>query len=174
MKPMRVTTLGGVWAKLFENSLARKLAGIEHFDLGNSNFKISKEQVTQILDAKGFDMRKDDSILQARLNSPTHQASELVFKYEWFVKNSSLVFIDSVLLDTAIGHHILLKSPLTYAISTDMTNSPLAPAFLKGILYPKDADDLVKVVLNELVTEVKSSDQTVSGVKTGCMDKADK
>lgn len=148
--PNNVLTLGATWADLFENSLARKLAGLEHFDLGNPKFHLSFEQFLKNVELEENEAKE----LYLRLCKQTTQSSELLFKFGWYVYNSKVIFIDNKLLDTALGHHILILASQyhipAYAVGVSPETSPLAPAFLKGIIYPSTPDDLVEIACKHL------------------------
>ena len=145
-KSKTVITFGGAWTNLFETSLSRQMAGILHLPLGNPRFKLSPEVYTKLTG-------KEDSTRHFldRLNNPSRQASEILFRLKWFMTFADLVLVDCTLLDTALGHQILVYcqelSILAYGVGVDDCTSPLAAAYLKGIVYPTSADDLVKLAL---------------------------
>lgn len=143
-----VLSFGGYWANLFQDSLARRFANIHHFNLGNPKYKIEIELFNAITEGLTEDEKRD---VYSRVNSSSRQSSELIWKLEWYISKSTHVLIDSGLLDTAIGHHVLVKSKELvkpcWAISVDDKSSPLAAAFLKGIVFPASSDDLVSLVL---------------------------
>lgn len=144
-----VLTLGDTWAQLFEESLSRQMAGIVHLQAGSPRFQVTEAMIHHINVPNG-----PDSFLQ-RLNSKSTQASELVWKFKQLVQLSDLTFIDTQLLDTAIGQYVLscaqsLKRTV-WAVGVDDKLSPLAPAFLQGVIYPRTPDDLVKLSLSEKV-----------------------
>lgn len=146
--PKIALTFGSAWADLFESSLARRFAGITHIPLGNPKYKISPELLEQLIPEMEESQKQD---LFTRLNSPSRQASEVEFKLDWYVRCSTHIFVDSGLLDTAVGHHILVrardhKKPI-WAVALDDRSSPLAAAFLRGVIYPATADDLVTIIL---------------------------
>jgi hypothetical protein len=144
-----VLTWGTVWADMFERSLARKLAAITHIPLG-PRFKLSQNLFSQLVEQQPSDFPGTDQELWARLTGPNQQASELLFRFGWYVEHSTHVFLDNSVLDTAIGHQLLLNASQlslpVWAIALDARLSPLAPAFLKGVLYPATPDDLVNLV----------------------------
>jgi hypothetical protein len=149
VKPQVVLTFGGAWADLFEASLAKKLAGIVHLPIGNPRFQLTPETLEQIVGEK---KENADSILE-RINSSSRQASEILFRLSWFMSFADMVFIDCALLDTAIGHQILIDAQRmevpTFGVGVDNRSSPLAAAFLKAIVYPSQAEDLVRLVLQQ-------------------------
>ena len=102
-----------------------------------------------------------------RLNRNTRQASELLFKFDWFVSHSDIVMVDTQMLDTAIGHHLLVLAQRyqkpALGVGVTPANSPLAPAFLKAIVYPATPDDLVAMVLQH--TEKKAEQETSKEIK---------
>jgi hypothetical protein len=148
-----VLTFGGAWADVFESSLARQFAKITHLALGNPRFKLSESTFNQLL---GPCCRQEDVAARAkvllRLNAPTTQASELKFKFRWFVDASTHVLVDSALLDTAIGHEVItLAHDLrrqVMGVGTDASSSPLAAAYLQGIMFPRSGDEIVRWVLS--------------------------
>jgi hypothetical protein len=153
--PAIVLTLGDAWAKVFEGSLARQFAKILHFDLANPRFKMTPTFLHQMALPPDTSPKQDAGAaekLLTRLNHPNRQASELVFKFNWFVDHATHVLIDSGMLDTAIGQHVIARahgrSIPVYGIGVDERSSPLAAAFLRGIVFPATADDLVKLVLS--------------------------
>ena len=152
-KPSKIVlSMGSSWSQLFDSSLARHLAGITHLPLGSPRF---------VLDLKTFALLTKEekrtegeaTDLYKRLNSKNRQASELSFRLEWFVKHSDFVLIDTGLLDTAVGHHVIVAAHVggkrCYGVGVDDRSSPLAPIFIRGIIYPSSPDDLVKLVLDE-------------------------
>ena len=149
-----VVTLGSAWAEAFERSLARQFARILHFDLGNPRFQMTETLLTQMALPPDLSEKQDaaaTSKLLTRLNHPNRQASELLFRFNWFVDHASHVLVDCSMLDTAIGQYVISqaharKTPV-YGVGVDQRSSPLAPAFLTAILFPGEADDLVKLVL---------------------------
>jgi hypothetical protein len=144
-----VLTWGGSWAEMFEQSLARKMAAITHLGL-NLKFKLTASLFTQLVAPYDLSEREKQETY-VRLNSNNAQSSELLYRFKWFVDHSTHVFLDNSVLDTAMGHQLLLnavdaKLPV-WAVGVDSRNSPLAPAFLNGIMYPASADDVVHLVL---------------------------
>ena len=148
-----VLTFGSTWSDLFEASLARKLSKIEHIPLGSPRFKLTSELFEFLL--SHYKEIPSDGIKKeifGRLSSNSKQASEIEWKLDWFISRSSHLFIDSSMLDTAIGQHVLYQARVgkkpAWGISVDSQSSPLAAAFLKGIVFPSTIDDLVGLVLN--------------------------
>jgi hypothetical protein len=138
-------TFGGVWADLFDQSLARKLGEVAHLKLGDPKFKVSADLFHEI----GLPEEYDDVI--ERLNASTQQSSELIWKFTTLIHIANIVFVDTKLLDTAIGQFLLATSKDQYkecwAVGVDAALSPLAPAYLKGVLYPNTPDMLVELTL---------------------------
>lgn len=138
-------TLGNEWAQVFENSLARKMAKILHLPLLTG---LPLNHVCAAL----FEQE-----LLVRLNQAlaSNQASELVFRIDEYLKVSDIVLVDNKLLDRAIGQYVISRAKERklpcYGVGVDGKTSVLAPAFIKGILYPESADDLVELVLRERV-----------------------
>ena len=154
-----VLTLGSVWSDMFEQSLSRKLAWIDHLALGNPRFTLAYEQYLKLIGNQVWknptkELIEEIQQTHERLNRNTKQASELLFKFDWFVSHSDIVMVDTGMLDTAIGHHLLIlaQSYQKPALGVGVTpaNSPLAPAFLKAIVYPATPDDLVAMVLQHV------------------------
>jgi hypothetical protein len=145
-----VLTWGNVWADMFEQSLARKMAAITHIGMG-PRFKLNQSLFTQLMQPEWHLPERAKQETWARLTGNNRQASELLFRFKWYVQHSTHVFLDNSVLDTAIGHQLLLnaaesKLP-TWAIALDDRLSPLAPAYLHGVLYPSTPDDLVNLVV---------------------------
>lgn len=140
------TTFGDQWAQLFEDSFARQLAGIVHLKAGDPTFQVTEFQM------KAMGLNQDDwaSVIE-RLNRKTVQASELVWKLSTLVNFSDVIFIDTKMLDTAIGQLVLNEakeqSRHVWAVGVDSKTSPIAPAFIKGILYPSSPDELVRLAI---------------------------
>lgn len=141
-----VSTFGGAWADHFETSLARGLADVKHLALGNPQFKLTPEMWLFLTGKK-----EDPNNFIDRLNKFSRQASEILFRLKWFLTFTDMVLVDCSLLNTAIGHQILVYAQSMdipcYGVGVDDRSSPLAPAYLKGILYPASADDLVRLAL---------------------------
>ena len=145
-------TFGNVWADLLDKSLARQFAKITHIPLGNPKFKLNQDLYNRLCEEQGEDPRHLNTAQRLdRINSNSKQASEIIFKLSWYIQNSTHVFLDAGMLDTAIGHHILIHAKLhekpTWAVAVDDNTSPLAAAYLKGIIFPASADDLVSLVI---------------------------
>jgi hypothetical protein len=153
-KPFIALTFGGAWTQLFEESLARKLSGIEHVPLGNPQYVFPENLFAYHCQTNPMKPEAAKELYE-RLNGKGIQSSELAFKFIWFVKFSSIVFVDSKLLDRAVGQFILSESKIlgrpAYGVATDTNSSPLAAAFLKATFYPETPDDLVKVCLQQQV-----------------------
>lgn len=145
-----VLTWGTIWADMFEQSLARKMAAITHIAMG-PRFKLTQSLFTQLMQPEWHLPERAKQEIWVRLTANNRQASELLFRFKWYVQHATHVFLDNSVLDTAIGHQLLLnaaesKLP-TWAIALDDRSSPLAPAFLHGVLYPSTPDDLVNLVV---------------------------
>jgi hypothetical protein len=145
-----VFTWGNVWADMFEQSLARKMAAITHIAMG-PKFRLTQSLFTQLMEPAWDLPERAKQEYWARLTGSNRQASELLFRFRWYVQHSTHVFLDNSVLDTAIGHQLLLnaaefKLPV-WAIALDDRLSPLAPAYLHGSLYPSTPDDLVNLVV---------------------------
>lgn len=136
-----------MWAQLFEESLSRQMAGIVHLQAGSPKFQVTEAMIHHINVPNG-----PESFLQ-RLNSRSTQASELVWKFKALVQLSDLVLLDTKMLDTAIGQLLLAEAKerkrSAWAVGVESSTSPLAPAYVQGIIYPQTADDLVKLCLND-------------------------
>lgn len=145
-------TFGAAWADLFDESLARQLYGIVHWKAGSPYFEFTSTDL-RYLRPSLIDPVDEESFLK-RMNAPTTQASELVWRLEVLVASAHIVFIDTKMLDSAVGQHVLHLSKMfskpVWAVGVDSKTSPLAPAYLRGILYPSSPDDLVKLTLQEL------------------------
>ena len=121
-----------------------------------------------IVDTGGFSKEELEHIF-VRLNVSTHQASEIVWKTKWITRFlSNLVLIDSEVVDTALGQLILMeaqnaKIPV-WAVGVSSKLSPIAPYYLKGVLFPADAEDLVKLVCQEFPDVRKVSDNSLPSV----------
>jgi hypothetical protein len=159
MKPF-IFSIGGPWAETFENSLSRKISQIGHFNMGNPKYNVSFEDYVQLSESRkprgkeGL-TEQDVKFHQASykdLISETKDASQVLYKLNWYIEHSVLVLVDTAILDTAIGHQILVTSGRSgipvYGVGTTSSNSILAPAYLKGIVYPtSNPDELVKFSL---------------------------
>ena len=143
--------MGGVWARLFESSMARDLSGIAHIDLGNPGFRMTLKLLGQI----GFHSEDPEEMERflSRMNSKDTQASEMLWRFDILLSATNILLLDTSLLDTAIGQYLLMQAKgLTlpaWGVGVDAKSSPLAAAYLRGILYPAGPDDLVKLVLSE-------------------------
>jgi len=155
---MKVLTIGSGWADLFEESLSRQLAKIQHIGLGNPKFRLTGVAfdgwVTAPIEAA------PRAELLTRLNRSTHMAAEIVWRLDWFIERSHILLLDTGMLDTAVGQHCLemarsLDIP-AYGVGVDDRTSPLAACYVKGIFYPETADDLVRWVLNGLPRDQKT------------------
>jgi hypothetical protein len=155
---MRVLTLGGSWADLFQDSLARQLAKIHHVHLGNPRYQVGATDL-EVLEP-GLPEADQARLLQ-RLNHPSRVAAELLWRFDWFLAHTDLLLIDAGLLDTAIGQHCLegaqVRAVPAYGVGVDSRHSPLAAAFLKAILYPQTPDDLVRLAQHELQQRQKTN-----------------
>jgi hypothetical protein len=145
-------TFGNVWSDLLDKSLARQFAKIAHLPLGNPKFKLDRDLYSRLCEEAGEDpLHVNTSERLHRINSNSKQSSEIIFKLSWYIKNSTHIFIDASMLDTAIGHHILIQAKLhqrpTWAVAVDERSSPLAAAYLKGIIFPTTPDDILSIIL---------------------------
>lgn len=145
-------SFGGAWADLFQESLARQLAGIVHWGAGSVGFQFTVSDL-KFISPDEIDPMNEEGFLM-RINSPSTQASELLWRLNVLVRAAHLVCIDTKMLDTAIGQHVLHLTKLfgkpVWGVGVDAKTSPLAPAYLRGIFYPSTPDDLVKLVLQEM------------------------
>lgn len=145
LKYRRVLTFGGLWSDLFEDSLSRKMSAIKHLKVGDPKFQLKEIDLEDTPDREEF---------LKRINSNNTQASELIWKFTNLINLSELILLDTKLLDTAIGQFLLSESKTqdkaVWAVGVDSNLSPLAPYYLKGVIYPATADDLVKLTLQEL------------------------
>lgn len=144
-----VLTFGDVWSQLFEDSLSRQMAGISHLQVGKPTFQVTRKM---IIDA-GWKEGETLENLLTRLNSKSTQASELVWKLATLTAMADLLLLDTKILDTAIGQFLLMeahhsRTPI-WAVGVDDRLSPIAPAFIKGVVYPQNPDDLVKLSISE-------------------------
>jgi hypothetical protein len=155
-KPV-VLTFGSGWADLFESSLSRQMAGIVHLPLGNPRFKLPKDLYLALRGVQDKPESEHNLDFLKRLNTPSQQASEILIRLTWYGEHSDFIFLDSALLDTAIGHQILVTADMqekpVFAVAVDNKSSPLAAAYLVATLYPVTPDDLVKTVLNHFDPE---------------------
>jgi hypothetical protein len=145
-----VVSFGGEWADLLQNSLSRQLAGIVHLNVYGKDFQITEPLIRASFGAWWESLKDSErSAFIRRLNSLSTQASELVWKLTQLVRVADIIFLDTKMLDTAIGQFVLMGSGDTpvWAVGVDAKTSPLAPVYLRGILYPSTPDDLVKVIL---------------------------
>lgn len=155
---VKVLTLGDGWTDLYEESLARQLARQHHTALGDPKFRLTLTDLAVLLSSDRSE--NEMSALLERLNRKTQNAGELLYRYNWFCATHDILLIDNRLLDTAIGQHCLeqMQPPgkPVYGVGVDGRTSPLAAAYVKGILYPRTADDLVLLVQNELQPRQKT------------------
>ena len=157
---MKVLTIGSGWADLFEESLSRQLAKIQHVGLGDPAFRLSGVALDGWIGSCPEGGETLRASLLARLNRPTKVASEVQWRLDWFIQGANVLLLDTGMLDTAIGQHCLevarsLEIP-AYGVGVDNRSSPLAACYVKGILYPETADDLVRWVLNGLPRDQKA------------------
>ena len=149
-KPYVILSVGGAWAQLLDQSLSRKLVGMEHIRLGDPQYRFPPELFQHYCNSVKMTQQSAKELFE-RLSARTIQSSELVFRFQWFIAFSSIVMIDSKMLDTAIGQYVLCEAKRfgrpAYGVATDTKASPLSAAFLKATLYPESPDDLVKVCL---------------------------
>lgn len=133
-----------------DESLARRLANIVHIPLGSQGFQATEKLLREM----GFEPEGAEELIR-RLNLNTTQASELVWKFMIFINTADLVLVDTKMLDTAVGQHFLETAKQhgrpVWAVGVDAGTSPIAPYFLRGIIYPGTPDDLVKLILQETV-----------------------
>lgn len=131
---------------MLETSLARQMAGIVHLNVYGQGFKVTMRLLQEI--EKWFTLKRRDEFVE-RMNSPSTQASDLVWRIQELVAVATIVLVDTKLLDTAIGQLILIQAGAkpVWGVGVDSKTSPIAPAFLRGVLYPSTPDDLVKVIL---------------------------
>lgn len=128
------------------------MANLIHMDLGNPAYQFDDGGNLNTPPEK-------DEYLQyvARLNSPSRQASEVTWKLSEYVHLASIVLIDTGMLDSAIGQFVLMECKRQqvpcWAVGVDDKTSPLAAAYLRGIVYPQLPDDLVKLCLQEMDRE---------------------
>jgi hypothetical protein len=145
-----VLTLGSEWAYLFDKSLARQLTNVLHLDIGRADFILTDDMGAK-LDTPPH--KEDYEEFMKRLNSKSMQASEIVWRMRTYVELSDFVLIDTRMTDTGLGqlvlnHAVVFKKIPVWGVGTEAKMSPIAPAYLSGIVYPQTPDDLVKLVLS--------------------------
>jgi hypothetical protein len=152
-----IFSLGGAWAEMLEGSLARKLAQIGHYNLGNPQYNISFEQFRKDIEV---DKGTPEENLQAEyreLIADTKQASSVLNKLRWYIRHAGIVYIETGMLDTGFGHEVLVSAERyrvpAYGVGVTAATSLLAPAYLKGIIYPATPDDLVQLALQTFPVE---------------------
>lgn len=152
-----IFSLGGAWAEMLETSLARKLAEIGHYNLGNPQYNISFEQFCKDVQV---DKGTPEENLRAEymdLIADTKQASMVLSKLRWYIRHAGIVYIETGMLDTGFGHEVLVSAERyqvpAYGVGVTAATSLLAPAYLKGIIYPATPDDLVQLALQTFPVE---------------------
>lgn len=132
------------WVDFFEKSVARTLSHIIHIPLFDSRYRMPR-----VLYDKLFQAGDEDGY--RRICQAPKQASELLYRISTLAKVADVAFVDVSALDTALGHQVLVSASQAllpvYGVGFDDRLSPLAPAFLRGVVYPATADDLVTLVM---------------------------
>jgi hypothetical protein len=133
-KPFVVTTFGKFWGKIVDPLIKAK--GWHHFNM-------SETLVLEGLEWMDLELRK-------RLTRPSDQASEIVFRIQEIVRASDHILMDGSFTDTAPGQLVLMTAASlqipVHALSVKSDIGLLAPAYLSGVLYPVDAQDIIKLL----------------------------
>lgn len=152
-----IFSLGGAWAEMLEASLARKLAQVGHYNLGNPQYNISFEQFCKDVQVDKGTPEENLKAEYLELIADTKQASVVLSKLRWYIRHAGIVYIETGMLDTGFGHEVLVSAERyhvpAYGVGVTAANALLAPAYLRGIIYPASPDDLVQLALQTFPVE---------------------
>lgn len=158
---IRVMTYGKTWAQLLRQD-PESLSYLM-FSVGTPGYYPSQKDFEAIREQEPLEFYNN-------LTEQSNAASSWVLKLQYYVRKANIVLIDTDSLDSAVGQEILrnaqaFKVP-AYAVGVSANTSPIAPYYVKGIVFPgttKELHDLIRQVTAAKPTLPKPTPQPSRG-----------